>query len=386
MIQQLLKQIALLSLLQTVFSKKSVDIIQHYFGNTKGAVQNQVGNTYRIRKQSLAFVQSRARYFNAKSDQIFSVVSSASISTKRKFSLSFGHLGQETVKEMEKRNAAEATGIKIVKIQDKENISPNEMSNRASWAKRTLFQDFDSVQGIAPTDFHHVSKQGAIHAKLASIVYEDSVPNVHSLGHSIVARGTTADVKWMVTDSVGHDHDFQATSSGQSSDPTIIRTITIRGFDASDEEVDRGRLVTDLCNAGKVTISDDFPNLKVHRGLLSIAKRIYEDVKTFIDLAGPAQKIVLTGHSIGGALANLVLMLMAVERGNVFVREKVKRVFTFGSPPIAKVDIDTENSEEDSDMYGCSVLNTLGLPSDIVYGYVGPWVSTVVFLHFNSFN
>ena len=201
------------------------------------------------------------------------------------------------------------------------------------------------------------------------------IPNVPILGHSMVVKGTSADVKWMVTDSIGYNSDFEPTSHQETGVPTIIRTITIRGFDASDEDVDRERLVTEICNAGKVPLTDDLPGLQVHRGLLAIAKEIYEDIKPFIDLAGPTHKIVLNGHSIGGALANLILMLMTVERGSIFVQEKINRVYTFGSPPIAKTDPKIGESNDSSGMYDCSVLEALGLPSDIVFGFVEPWVS-----------
>ena len=191
----------------------------------------------------------------------------------------------------------------------------------------------------------------------------------------MVVKGTSADVKWMVTDSIGDNSDFEPTSHQETGVPTIIRTITIRGFDASDEDVDRERLVTEICNAGKVPLTNDLPGLQVHRGLLAIAKEIYEDIKPFIDLAGPTHKIVLNGHSIGGALANLILMLMTVERGSIFVQEKINRVYTFGSPPIAKTDPKIGESNDSSGMYDCSVLEALGLPSDIVFGFVEPWVS-----------
>ena len=240
---------------------------------------------------------------------------------------------------------------------------------------KPLFHRFESVQSISSADFRRVSKQGAVNAQLAGAIYQDMIPSVPILGHSMVVKGTSADVKWMVTDSIGDNSDFEPTSHQETGVPTIIRTITIRGFDASDEDVDRERLVTEICNAGKVPLTDDLPGLQVHRGLLAIAKEIYEDIKPFIDLAGPTHKIVLNGHSIGGALANLILMLMTVERGSIFVQEKINRVYTFGSPPIAKTDPKIGESNDSSGMYDCSVLEALGLPSDIVFGFVEPWVS-----------
>jgi hypothetical protein len=78
-------------------------------------------------------------------------------------------------------------------------IKTTKVSDLSSWAKRTLFHRFESVHGIPSADFHHVSKQGAVHAQLAGTVYQDMIPNVPILGHSMVVKGTSADVKWMVT-------------------------------------------------------------------------------------------------------------------------------------------------------------------------------------------
>jgi hypothetical protein len=411
---QLFKSIAFLSLIQTVFSKRSADTLQYYFGTSKASVQSNVGNAYRIRKHGLAFVQSRtARYLNSKSEQVYSAVSSTGTTKRNLFSLSFGNVVQRDVKETKQiqkvaegmNNIANDKGSSLngdifglsswakglvstkelsrAKSTDERNwfdtdIKTTKVSDLSSWAKRTLFHRFESVQSIPSADFHHVSKQGAVNAQLAGAVYQDMIPSVPILGHSMVVKGTSADVKWMVTDSIGYNSDFEPTSHQETGVPTIIRTITIRGFDASDEDVDRERLVTEICNAGKVPLTDDLPGLQVHRGLLAIAKEIYEDIKPFIDLAGPTHKIVLNGHSIGGALANLILMLMTVERGSIFVQEKINRVYTFGSPPIAKTDPKIGESNDSSGMYDCSVLEALGLPSDIVFGFVNPWVSTCI--------
>jgi len=53
-------------------------------------------------------------------------------------------------------------------------------------------------------------------------------------------------------------------------------------------------------------------------------------------------------------------------------------VFTYGSPPIAVVDEDASSTEKPS--YHCSVLETLGLPSDMVFGYIQPLDPIVRFL------
>ena len=377
---QFLKSIALLSLLQTVFSKRSADTLKHYFGTSNVFPSNQQSyneqaNTYFIRKHGLAFVQSHAvKYLNSKSEKVYNVLSSPRGTTKTKRNL-FSFTLTDIVKKEAKRKEQKKTSMHDLKKKPTPNVYN---SGTPSWAKRTLFHRFKSVQNIPSEDFHHVSKKGAVMASLAGAVYTEDLATMHNAGHSMVARANSADVAWMVTDSIGYGKDFKTMPiKDTTSAPTMIRTITFRGFDATDEKMDRDKLLNHICDAGKVPLSDDFPDIQVHRGLLAIAKVVYKDIKPYIDLAGPTHKIVFNGHSIGGAVANLVLMLLTIERGNVFVQDKVKRVYTYGSPPIAKIESNTleEPSMRDENMYKCSILETLGLPADIVFGFVEPWVS-----------
>ena len=77
-----------------------------------------------------------------------------------------------------------------------------------------------------------------------------------------------------------------------------MRTITIRGFDASDEDVDREGLINRIC-AAKPDKVDVASGVLLHSGLRKIARAIYKDVKQYIDWTSPSDKIVLNGHSIG---------------------------------------------------------------------------------------
>ena len=51
------------------------------------------------------------------------------------------------------------------------------------------------------------------------------------------------------------------------------------------------------------------------------------------------------------------------------MNERVARVFTYGAIPIARL-----KSEKEYDEASCSVLEYLGLPKSLVFGYVQPWV------------
>jgi hypothetical protein len=144
----------------------------------------------------------------------------------------------------------------------------------------------------------------------------------------LVANGTTADVGWIVTDSIELSSNFAdpETLDGSSNEgePIFVRTITVRGFDASDSTVDRERLLNTICKAAGTPMNAEIPNVLFHSGLLEIAMEIYEDVKQYIEWASPDHIIIFNGHSIGGSLSVLLLLLMTAEKGrkheNQFIR------------------------------------------------------------------
>jgi len=81
-------------------------------------------------------------------------------------------------------------------------------------------------------------------------------------------------------------------------------------------------------------------------------------------------------------LSILLLLLLAEDRGADYVRDKVLRVFTFGSPPVLAEEIsllENDPPQQDSvedvndNLYASPLLEKCGLPSDIVYGVVQPW-------------
>mmetsp|Transcript_13011 Transcript_13011/g.19720 ORF Transcript_13011/g.19720 Transcript_13011/m.19720 type:complete len:796 (+) Transcript_13011:132-2519(+) len=244
---------------------------------------------------------------------------------------------------------------------------------------RPLFQDFESVIRVPDNEFKSTIEKASDMAVLAGAIYQDTIPKIHQLGHSLVANGTAADVVYMVTDTIGYGSEFSGADSSSSSStatvvnesPILVRTITIRGFDASDESVDREQLLYQICDAAQVPFGDRGKNLNVHKGLLEVAKEVYKQITTFIDTSGPNSKIVLNGHSIGGSISNLILLLLAEERGADFVEDKILRVFTFGSPPIATL-TQTLPLNNDS-LYTCPILEACDIRTDMVYGYAQPW-------------
>lgn len=236
---------------------------------------------------------------------------------------------------------------------------------------KPLFGAYKSARSIPKSEYIQTVEIGADMAELAGGIYLDTNTVTDKLGHAIVANGTTADVAWMVTDSIGYEQDYiSSIETATERKPILIRTVTIRGYDASDDTVDRERLMNRLCTANPVLLGEGNKNVFFHGGLLDVAEEIYSQISPLIELAGPTHKIVFNGHSIGGSLALLLLFLLTEYRGDSFVREKVLRTFTFGAIPIAFSDATEEVKEE---MVDCPILRSYGLPTSIVYGYVQPW-------------
>lgn len=214
---------------------------------------------------------------------------------------------------------------------------------------------------------------------LAGAVYEETISGAHALGQSMVARGNTEDVAWMVTDSIVDPKSFELSDrqrlqeSKQEVKPIIVRTITIKGYDASDVEVDRERLLNRIVSASpeKIRSSTRAVTVFAHSGLYKLARAIYDDIKQYIEWSNPSDKIVLNGHSVGGSISLLLLFLMVQERGAEFVRKKVFKVYTYGSPPVVRVSGGKSKSYSRNDY--CEILDAYDLPASIVNSYVQPW-------------
>jgi hypothetical protein len=240
---------------------------------------------------------------------------------------------------------------------------------------RSLFDDFSTAKLVSDSDRPHVVVKAAEMGLLSGAIYEDTLLITQQLGHSIVANGTIANVAWMITDSIGYDQNFTK-DIGASKVPCLVRTIVIRGFDASDDNVDREELLLDICTAHPESFGK---GVLLHTGLLKIARQIYREVAVYIDSCAPLHKVVISGHSIGGSLSFLLLLLLADERGSDFVLQKIARVYTFGSPPVSTVEYDPKNMtvSDERNMneieFSGNVLQRFGLPNEIVFGYIQPW-------------
>lgn len=155
-----------------------------------------------------------------------------------------------------------------------------------------LFSNYPSATSIPIEEQQQKVIKGAEFATLSGAIYENTILKTHIVEHSILAQGKTADIGWMVTDSIQYEEDFWPDGSG----PTLVRTFVIRGYDASDEEVDREGLLNNVCTASPVVLQqNDMSLIKVHKGMLAMAEKLLQELQSYIDLTSPSHKFVFTG-------------------------------------------------------------------------------------------
>jgi hypothetical protein len=107
---------------------------------------------------------------------------------------------------------------------------------------KPLIADFASAGHIERFQYKTVFVKGTEIGILAGAIYEDALPKWHRLGHSIVlTNGTMVEAAWMVTDSIDYEYRFVEPKGDQQVEKQsiFVQTITIHGFDASNDTVDR---------------------------------------------------------------------------------------------------------------------------------------------------
>ena len=142
-----------------------------------------------------------------------------------------------------------------------------------------LFKNYESVKAVSSLDWRQVIKKGSEYGAISGAIYENSVTNMHSLGHSIVAQGKTSDIAWMITDSIQQSQDYDREAKDE---PVLVRSFIFRGFDASDDEVDREGLLNRICAANPVSLGNS--TILVHQGMFEVASNLYEEIEGYIDL------------------------------------------------------------------------------------------------------
>lgn len=209
------------------------------------------------------------------------------------------------------------------KVKEKSSDTADTVVETKDDSNKALFSDFETAKIVSPSLQKSFVAKAAELGSICGAIYQETVPRTLGLGHSIVANSTTQDVSWMVTDCIATRNDFEEQESSPSfrrrddnekdgSKPMLVRTITIRGFDASDESIDRELLLNRICTANPEALEN---GVICHSGLVDIARAIYKDIKPYIDLTAPEHGLVLTGHSVGGSLSVLMLLLMVEDYG-----------------------------------------------------------------------
>jgi hypothetical protein len=109
---------------------------------------------------------------------------------------------------------------------------------------KPLFKNYPTARTVSSKEWRQVVKKGAEYGAISGAIYENTIPNTHNLGHSIIAQGKTSDIAWMITDSIQLSQDFDGRAKEE---PFMVRSFIFRGFDASDEGVDREALLNAIC-------------------------------------------------------------------------------------------------------------------------------------------
>ena len=83
----------------------------------------------------------------------------------------------------------------------------------------------------------------------------------------------------------------------------------------------------------KGVIKSDYLDLKAHEGFLSILNKVYLDLTKEIFRLKPS-KLIITGHSAGGALATLFYYLYQNDNRIDVRKSKIEKVISYGSPRV----------------------------------------------------
>ena len=183
-----------------------------------------------------------------------------------------------------------------------------------------LFSGFSSAKLLTDKDYNIAVAKAAEFGILSGGIYQETEEKFFGEGHAFVANGTTADVAWIVSDSIDYARNYRvdggANEDSANDDPVFVRTFTVRGYDASDETVDREELLITVCTA---TPEPLLHGVRAHTGLLGIARQLYDTFEQYMDGIGPSHRIVLNGHSVGGSLSSMLLLLMVEKRGRKYI-------------------------------------------------------------------
>ncbi|KAL3137117.1 hypothetical protein ABBQ32_006694 [Trebouxia sp. C0010 RCD-2024] len=240
-----------------------------------------------------------------------------------------------------------------VQITQQEVISPTRSQQQAAAALATLSKkvEADPKKGKALSPSELVAQGLAAAAAAAAQAaapfasFGNAVPfravtsrmqNAAAAGQS-TAVATIATVTAAVSSNFNKEHS-KAPKESQAADPTQwfvcddpvshTRYFVIQG----SETIDHWRVNLSF---DPVVFEDKSLGVKVHRGVYVAAEILYERFKPMVEeqlASSPFAKVAFTGHSLGGSLGTL-LMMMYNHRG-VLPHSAIAPVYTFGAPAI----------------------------------------------------
>eukprot|EP00775_Hariotina_reticulata_P012659 gene12659-12786_t len=190
-------------------------------------------------------------------------------------------------------------------------------------------------------------------AGITSAEIASSHPNSSEVKAASTSAGSKCPSEWFVADD----------------ETSNIRYFVIQGSDSLDH------WKTNLMFEPVLFEGPDM-GVRVHRGAYEAACALYDRflplVQEHVD-RDPVARVCFTGHSIGGAMA-VLLMLMFRHRG-VLHPEQIGPVYTFGSPAVfcdgalggwGPCSQQQPGHEPDSCTLGASLMSRLGLSEDII--------------------
>lgn len=239
-------------------------------------------------------------------------------------------------------------------------------------------------------------------SRLSNLVYlPDPAIELQADGFRLIAAGKTPFTSFFVADRASPVNSCSASVSDAVTDNvTWTRFVITRGVAWSNPSVDSRQMWIKLSTFWPVKFEKDFIapsiDLVAHAGVYDIAKEVFQKIGhylTFDSELGKISSVQFGGHSLGGSLA-LLLMLMARSRLDTFngCRDLTyyvnMKVHTFGSPPVLACDREDKALNYEASKFngsssysmgmkthqitenGCLVMKGLGLELGTVKAYV----------------
>eukprot|EP00270_Netrium_digitus_P009607 TRINITY_DN2929_c0_g2_i1.p1 TRINITY_DN2929_c0_g2~~TRINITY_DN2929_c0_g2_i1.p1 ORF type:complete len:313 (-),score=87.24 TRINITY_DN2929_c0_g2_i1:718-1656(-) len=175
---------------------------------------------------------------------------------------------------------------------------------------------------------------------LSGLVYKsEPMPFLRALGYDVIASGSNPYTSYFVADKMNPSSP-SSFSSTSLVDVTWTRYVIARGVPWGRPGIDERRIWRQLSQFWPVEFGGQDVPLIAHKGVKAMAEELFEEVIGSI-LFNAGQKkisnIYFGGHSLGGSLALLLMLLLRQHQqqvGRKWPTIPHLSVHTFGSPPV----------------------------------------------------